>query len=178
MEEVASLCYILGKLNCKSMLEIGTREGFTLQSFGANMDKLVSVDLPYNPTKIPYVALIIKKLYRRVEILKLRGKDVTLIRGNSKDKENIQKATDLGPYDFVYIDGGHDYETVKSDWINYSPLANKIVAFHDIANRKEGNVPKFWKELKEQPGIYTLELIETLGTGVVFMNGSEITWKR
>jgi cephalosporin hydroxylase len=35
-------------------------------------------------------------------------------------------------FSFVFIDAGHDYENVKSDWLNYSTLiSDGIVAFHD-----------------------------------------------
>lgn len=35
-------------------------------------------------------------------------------------------------FSFVFIDAGHDYDNVKSDWLNYSTLiSDGIVAFHD-----------------------------------------------
>lgn len=41
--------------------------------------------------------------------------NTTIIPGLSTDEASKQAALDAGPYDIVYIDGGHDYETVIND---------------------------------------------------------------
>lgn len=48
-----------------------------------------------------------------------------LIKGLSTDKDIIDKAGRLGSIDILYIDGGHDEATVKSDITNYTPLIKK-----------------------------------------------------
>jgi predicted O-methyltransferase YrrM len=57
-----------------------------------------------------------------------------LLRGDSTDPETIASAKKRAPYDFLFIDGGHDYPTVKSDWDNYSPMVRPggLVGFHDV----------------------------------------------
>ena len=45
-----------------------------------------------------------------------------LYRGMSEDPAIIKEMQIGAPYDAVYIDGGHSYETTRSDIINYSPL--------------------------------------------------------
>lgn len=45
-----------------------------------------------------------------------------LITGYSETQESIEMARDLAPLDVLYIDGGHSYETTRSDILNYSPL--------------------------------------------------------
>jgi len=57
----------------------------------------------------------------------------------------------LGNYDIIFIDGGHEYKTVKSDFINYSKLLNKngLIILHDIKSNVVKGVPKFWRELKK-----------------------------
>lgn len=45
-----------------------------------------------------------------------------LYRGFSEDPAIIEEITKGAPYDVVYIDGGHSYETTRSDILNYSPL--------------------------------------------------------
>jgi len=57
-----------------------------------------------------------------------------LIQGDSTDPETIAKARELAPYDFLFIDGGHDYPVAKSDWDNYSPMVRPggLIGFHDV----------------------------------------------
>ena len=52
----------------------------------------------------------------------LSGDDLTLIQGYSNDPEIIEIAADQGPYDFVYVDGCHDYEVVVSDLTKYGDM--------------------------------------------------------
>lgn len=46
----------------------------------------------------------------------LSGFDVTLFKGNTRET----LATFIEPVDFVWIDGGHSVETIRSDWENAS----------------------------------------------------------
>ena len=54
--------------------------------------------------------------------------------------------------DVLFIDGGHSYRVVKSDYENYSPLVRSggIIVFHDIYLRGALGVSKYWAELKGQ----------------------------
>ena len=45
-----------------------------------------------------------------------------LIVGDSTDPKIVAKATETGPFDVIYIDGGHEYEVVCQDLRNYPPL--------------------------------------------------------
>lgn len=45
-----------------------------------------------------------------------------IFQGLSTEKWVIYAVNDLGTWDIIYIDGGHDYNTVTSDLTNYSPL--------------------------------------------------------
>ena len=51
-------------------------------------------------------------------------------------------------FDFVYIDGGHSYDTVKHD---YEKVSNsKLIIFDDAQNKNNANqVPMFLKELEK-----------------------------
>ena len=57
-------------------------------------------------------------------------------------------AMGVSDYDLVFIDGKHSYDAVSHDYQQYKQLANKVIAFHDIAGLRgcEG-VSKFWFEL-------------------------------
>lgn len=46
----------------------------------------------------------------------------TCIRGYSEEPGIIKIAQKIAPLDVLYIDGGHSYETTRSDIVNYSPL--------------------------------------------------------
>lgn len=55
--------------------------------------------------------------------------------------------------DFLFIDGDHTYEGVKTDFEMYHKLVSKngIIAFHDIVSGPQenvGGVSKFWNEIK------------------------------
>ena len=51
-------------------------------------------------------------------------KDYSIIQYNSTDPKAIEEASKR-MYDIVFIDGGHDYETVKSDLKHYTPLVKE-----------------------------------------------------
>lgn len=65
-------------------------------------------------------------------------------------------------FDFLFIDGGHSYETAKADFLNYGRLVRPggIIAFHDILPAKwwtSVEVHRLWDEIK-QAGYVTQEL--------------------
>lgn len=52
-------------------------------------------------------------------------------------------------FDFVYIDGGHSYETVKHDYEKVKD--SRLIVFDDAQNTNNANqVPKFLKELEKK----------------------------
>lgn len=48
--------------------------------------------------------------------------DIQLIEGLSTDAAAMTTAANQGPYDIIYIDGGHDYEVVCHDIATFVPL--------------------------------------------------------
>ena len=147
-KEIIDLIFFLkkyeknNKFKIKSFLEIGFANGVnsTFLNKVFQFTNMVAID------NVSTAGTGLNTFYNN-----LRFKELTFICGNSKKLTNIKKASILGPYDFIFIDGGHDYETVKSDFKNYSKfLSSKgILAFHDIKSNIVKGVPKFWKELKE-----------------------------
>lgn len=128
------------KLKIKSFLEIGFATGMnnTFLNKFFKFKNLVAIDY-VQPAGIN----------TNVFFSNLRFKNLTLICGNSKDETVIKKTKLLGNYDLIFIDGGHDYETIRSDYKNYSKFLNEngIIAIHDIYADSLG-VKKFWKNLK------------------------------
>ena len=131
------------RIKFQSFLEIGFAAGINnsfLNKF-FNFKKIVAVD---------YVAP--GGINKETFFANLRFKNLTLICGDSTKRDTIDKVSVLGPYDFVFIDGGHSYHTVKKDFQNYSKNLNKngLIAMHDIFSDTVVGVPKFWKEIKKK----------------------------
>jgi cephalosporin hydroxylase len=66
----------------------------------------------------------------------LRMSDVAFIQGLSTDSHSIERAKNLSPFDCIYIDGAHDYETVVNDILSYGPFVatGGLLVMDDSAN--------------------------------------------
>lgn len=86
---------------------------------------------------------------RRLETLEV-DHVVDLVPGYFSDSVELF----TGPYRFIFIDGSHDYKSVKEDFENWSPLlaVGGELAFHD-SNIKSPNkeVWKLMEELEDDP---------------------------
>ncbi len=62
------------------------------------------------------------------------GVTLNFYTGDSREDEAIQFAMSLYPIDFLFIDGGHEYEVVSHDFRKYGSLVKPggIIALHDI----------------------------------------------
>jgi len=70
------------------------------------------------------------------------------ILGDSHAPETLAKFKTLlkgRMIDLLFIDGAHDYESVRKDYEIYAPLTKGIVAFHDVA--WPAGPQQFWREL-------------------------------
>ena len=79
-----------------------------------------------NPLKKIYFDIIKKQDPYSIEavsdLLRKFKKNIYLIQGNSNI---ILKKMDMSKIDYVFLDGGHRYETVKNDLINCKPVIRK-----------------------------------------------------
>jgi predicted O-methyltransferase YrrM len=114
----------------------------------------------------------------------LRFKNLTLIANNSTSNYAKQNILKLGPYDFIFIDGGHDYETVKSDFLTAKQNASSqcIIAIHDIYAELPSEVKKFWSEVRCSEEFEVIEFFDheatiKYGIGVVSLGADQIIEK-
>lgn len=154
----------------KRVLEIGTYHGGTLYHWLLNASPgaiVVSLDT--------YTAADNRRLYADWPP---SGVELRVIEGDSRDPAIIARATDHGPYDWLFIDADHYYEGVKADWENYRPICapGAIVVFHDIVSSPEYHpeieVGRLWEEIKAN--YRTEEIVHDrsdvwAGLGVVYL---------
>ena len=108
-----NICELLYKMHGEDFKYIG------LDLFKENIenkDEVIPNTSFSNPIKNFYFKYIKKQdPYSREAVksfLKKFKKNITLIQGNSN---KILKKIDMSKIDFVFLDGGHDYNTVKND---------------------------------------------------------------
>ena len=126
----------------KNFLEIGVFHGVTarnvcelLSQIHNNNFKYIGIDLfekssenmseiiPNTNFSNPFKKIYYKYLKRQdpysfeavTELLKKYKNNIHLIKGNSNE---ILKKIDMSKIDYVFLDGGHDYETVRNDLNN------------------------------------------------------------
>jgi predicted O-methyltransferase YrrM len=178
-EEITELLKILARRKPMFILEVGTAGGGTLFSFArvSSPDALIiSIDLPggrfgggYPEWRVP--------LYKSFAIHKQK---ICLIRENShafSTLKMVEKGLEGHKLDFLFIDGDHRYDGVKTDFEMYGKLVGKggIIAFHDIVSgppENVGGVPRFWDEIKHNFGY--IELVKDwkqsgCGIGIVYV---------
>lgn len=154
-DELRSLGELLANLHPEHALEIGTASGGTLlflTRLASPEATIVSIDLPSGRFGGGYAAgrrSFYQHFARRKQVLHLFQED-----SHSAETLSRVKAMFGGqPLDYLFIDGDHAYEGVKSDFEMYGPLVRKggLIAFHDIVEGKPemvGGVPQFWREVR------------------------------
>ena len=146
----------------QTMVEIGTAKGGSLLAFCrlcAFDAHIVSIDLPGGPFGGGY-PLWKKPLYTAFAAT---GQRLDLVRGDSHSAETLAEVQGLlggRPVDFLFIDGDHGYDGVRSDFERYRALVRPggLIAFHDIVpsqagsspRNNPGDVPRFWAELTSE----------------------------
>ena len=137
------------KIKPRNFLEVGVFHGVTsrnvceiLYSLHGNNFKFTGIDLFLNDNEVlkdeyapkttfsnplktiyynfiirsdPYNIKSVNKLLRKFE------KNINIIKGNSND---VLKEINLDGIDYVFLDGGHKYETVKNDLENLTQIVN------------------------------------------------------
>lgn len=169
--ELEQLLDLYRKRTPSNVLEVGTYHGGTLYhwlqdaTFGTFITSLDSYAVGVD-NRSKYPEWVPKGIYLNV------------IQGDSRDPETIEQVRNAGPFDWIFIDAGHYYSEVKSDWDNYGEMATggAIVCFHDILTNPlhpEIEVEQLWREIQKL-GYITQEFVADPdaawgGIGVVYM---------
>jgi cephalosporin hydroxylase len=140
-KEIKPFIKLLKHEGCTSYLEIGSFYGDNWHAVGMALpegSKLVAVDLPgfnagMKTDRNPDTAIYLE---RAAEDLRKHNRNAHVIIGNSQDPKIVSQVAALAPFDAVFIDGDHTEHGVRSDLMNYGPMA-KIIAFHDIYTKKK-----------------------------------------
>lgn len=175
--EFNRLLSIYKSLKPKNIIEIGSYEGGTIWhwiTFNDEVQKIISIDYPVYADKEEE-----KQIWNaRANWNDWASDNESIIQclpifGLSTDKYIIEEVYNCFPYknvDMLFIDDGHDYETVKSDFDNYSPLVKQggMIVFHDVQGLED--VRRFWNEIKQQHPY--VEIVENTavgwGIGIIF----------
>jgi len=159
--EFKILLYLYSNLAPKYVLEIGSYYGASLHHwlyYSTKNALVISIDLPISQfcgpqdprCKIQEDAIANEWKYWTKE----NDDELYLIQDVSqKDStvKDVRKLLNSNLLDFVFIDGNHTYNAVKTDYELYSPLVRKegIIAMHDIGYAEEGGAHIFWDEIKK-----------------------------
>lgn len=155
-EEILGLAQEIGKIKPKVVVEIGTANGGTLfmATRMATPDAtIVSIDLPggkfgggYPEWKVPIYSSFARK-----------QQQIHLVRADShlpSTFEQLKKILNGKQIDYLFIDGDHTYEGVKTDFHLYKELVKPggTIGFHDVVVHEGSScdVHTFWNEIKPE----------------------------
>lgn len=154
--ELKKLRALVRKVKPQRILEIGSLFGGTLWYWMQDMpgSTIVSVDMgvagyDYRKQDVETARLFLWPVWARAT-----GCTLHQLRGNSTEGATIAEVAKHGPYDFIFIDGGHSYKVATADFRNYWPLLRPggLLAMHDIAyaedNPQNFGVPRVWCEVR------------------------------
>lgn len=165
MLEATMLCTLVKICKPKVLFEIGTYLGYTTRLLldNSNYGKVYSMDLSsesldsYKIGDIDQDKVLIDdrqndNYLRKIQSVKghfylkdlVQSSKLILLKGDSRFFK-FSSIQDYKNVDFVFIDGGHDYDTVKCDFNNALDYTgdSSVIVFHDYDSKIHGDVTKF-----------------------------------
>lgn len=152
--------YVNLKVTC--FMEIGSMYGWSLQHFIHYSDDestAIVIDLPVRNFIGPSDWRVATQEYNYKNVWPVWAKakkcKLFLIPDSSMKEATFNKSKEIlnnKQLDFLFIDGDHRYEAIKSDYEMYSSLVKSggVIGFHDIGEKEEGGGRRFWNEIKHK----------------------------
>lgn len=147
--ELKSLRLIVRELKPKRILEIGSMFGGTLWCWMQDLPgaRITSIDMMCWPDD-PRRPVVEQARACWGDWADAAGCRLTVWDRDSRDPETVALARAGGAYDFIFIDGGHDLQTITADFKHYWPMLwpGGVMAVHDIAQVGDPSVevPEWW----------------------------------
>ena len=117
-----NVCELMYKIHGNSFTYIGLD---LFEENNENKHEVIPKTSFSNPIKHFYFKYIKRQdpysMEAVMDLLKKFKDNVYLIKGNSK---KVLKKIDMSKIDYVFLDGGHDYETVKNDLVSCIEVVN------------------------------------------------------
>ena len=149
--ELNRLMELVKELQPKRILEIGSLYGGTMWYWmhAVKGAEIVSVDIGVGEPDSRFSDMEYARINLWPEWEKETGCTITQIRADSTSAETVKVVKEHAPFDFIFIDGGHDFATAMADWQNYWPMLRTggLFAFHDIVYLSSG-VPAVWRTVR------------------------------
>jgi len=168
--EFAEFLDFVREIDARSYLEIGSKFGGTLFRVAMAMpegSRCVSIDLPRHRDAPSW-----RSMHGVRRWLEGARRSCSLIWMDSTHPKAVRRAQQQAPFDLVFIDANHDYSFITRDFANYSPMASKAVAIHDIKLTTSG-VPMFWDEIKHEHKhreiVNSQSTGEAMGIGIILL---------
>ena len=139
-EALLELIKELGDNSEKTMIEIGSFVGESTVLFAQSFKKVIAIDpfeADYDPQDSTSNNFDFDNVYQTyLDRITVYSNIETIV----DTSDNAVKELVGKEFDFVYIDGLHTYEGVKSDITNYLPLINKggVIGGHDYVEGWSG----------------------------------------
>ena len=152
------------------ILEIGSMEGETLLPWLQAVGRggiVVSVDMMVPHSDPRRVAQQLGHEVGWPECARALGVTLFVMDRDSTRPETVTLVKALVPFlDFLFIDGGHDFNTCCQDYQNYGSLVRSggLIAFHDMG-REWPDVRRVWESIKE-PGVREEICVEASRWGI------------
>lgn len=135
-EGLLDLIKELGDNSDKTMIEIGSFVGESTILFAQSFKKVIAIDpflADYDPADPTSYSFEFKNVY---DTYLDRTSPYSNIQTLTMTSDAAAEILNEDMFDFVYIDGLHTYDGVKTDIINYLPKVKKggVIGGHDYSN--------------------------------------------
>ena len=157
MMRYAYLSQIIKENKSKKILEVGTYTGYhsleminasisvgndknDIHYYGFDLFESYTPDESVGDTKVPPSLEEVKSK------LEVSDVNIHLYKGDTRETipEFTKSHSDL-KMDFIYIDGGHSFENIETDWNNVQPLINaRTTIIFDDYNEYTNATPATW----------------------------------